>query len=294
MVQTIIVPLDRSETAERVLPFAVMLARQAGARIDLICVIDLPYELEAWLRAQDIIDQRLDVEDEYEQYLEAVARSIEGVPVSQVVRAGSAANEIQKHAERCENPLVVMCTHGRSGIRKAVVGSVTMQIVHRLNTPVIVVPSTVAMSSTGLTNVLVPLDGSSSAEYALEHGLRSLKWRGLTVHLLRVLETGDTYSKHYHQFIGYEDTLAATARDYLTRMQLRVEDWGYHARFEVRTGDVAEQIAAAAQVCGAHMIIMSTHGRGRAGRLIFGSVAEQVLRESVEPLMLVRSPKVQH
>ena len=169
-----------------------------------------------------------------------------------------------------------------------------MQIVHRLNSPVIVVPSTVAMPSTQLTSVLVPLDGSPSAEYALEHGVRSLECRDITVHLLRVIETGDIYSERYYQFIGYEDTLATTARDYLTRMQLRVEDWGYHARFEIRTGGVAEQIAAAAQVCEAQMIIMSTHGRGQVGRLIFGSVAEQMLRETVVPLMLVRSPEVQH
>jgi nucleotide-binding universal stress UspA family protein len=293
VVETIIVPLDRSETAERVLPFAVMLAKQAGARLDLLCVIDLPYELEAWLHAQDIIDQRLDVEDEYEQYLEAVARSIEGVPVSQVVRAGSAPNEIQRHAERCEYPLVVMSKHGGSGIRRAVVGSVTMQVVHRLSTPVIVIPSTLPVPAAKLTNVLVPLDGSPFAEYALEQGLRSLSHGDITVNLLRVVETGEVYSRRYYQFDGYADSLAAIARDYLEKMQLRVEDSGYRVRFEIRTGNVADQIAAAAQVCEAQMIIMSTHGRGRARRLIFGSVAERVLQAATVPLMLVRPCGVQ-
>ena len=287
-------PLDRSATAERVLPFAAMLARQAGAQLDLICVIDLPYELEAWLHAQDISDQRLDVEREYEQYLDSVAGSLEGVTVNRVLRAGSAADEIQKHAERLDNPLVVMCKHGRSGVRKAVVGSVTMQVIHRLGTPVIVVPSTGQVPSTKLTSVLLPLDGSPFAEYALEQGLRSLSHADITVNLLRVVETGDVYSRRYYQFIGYVDTLAAIATDYLTKMQLRVEDSGFQVRFEIRSGDVADQIAAAAQVSEAQMIIMSTHGRGRAGRFIFGSVAERVLQAATVPLMLVRPRGVQH
>jgi nucleotide-binding universal stress UspA family protein len=292
--ETIIVPLDRSATAERVLPFAATLARQVGAQLDLLCVIDLPYELEAWLHAQEIIDQRLDVEDEYEQYLQLTATSITGVPVNRVLRAGSAATEIQKHAEQYANPIVVMCKHGQSGIRQAVVGSVTMQVVHRLSTPVVVVPSNIAGRSETVMNVLVPLDGSPSAEDALERGLRIFGNGGLTVNLLRVIETGDIYSQRYQQFIGYEDTLTAIASDYLTRMQLRVEDSGCQVRFEIRPGNAADQIAAAAQQCGAQMIIMSTHGRGRIGRLIFGSVAEQVLKETVVPLMLVRSPEVQH
>jgi nucleotide-binding universal stress UspA family protein len=155
-----------------------------------------------------------------------------------------------------------------------------------------VVPSSTAGRSETLMRVLVPLDGSPFAEHALDRGLPVLGHGGVTVNLLRVIETGDINAQRYQRFIGYEDTLATIARDYLTKMQLRVEDGGYQVRFDIRTGDVADQIAAAAQQCEAQMIIMSTQGRGRIGRLIFGSVAEQVLKDTVVPLMLVRSPEV--
>lgn len=294
MVSTIVVPLDRSESAESALPFAEMLARQSGASLDLICVIDLPYEFEAWLNADEIIDQRLDVEDAYEDYLTSVAESIDGIPVNCVLRAGSAANEIQKYVEMLDDPLVVMSRHGRSGFRRAVTGSVTQQVVHRLLTPVIVVPTTGPAERLAvpeqIARVLVPLDGSPFAESALDQGLRVLGDIRPLVHLLQVVPYLNGYERGYSQFAGYEDTMTGAAQDYLLRIRLRLEDEGYRVFHEVRVGDVAEQIDYAAQVGNADLVVMATHGRSRVQRLIFGSIAERALRETTIPLMLVRPP----
>jgi nucleotide-binding universal stress UspA family protein len=296
MASTIVVPLDRSPVAESALPFAVALARSLGARMTLLAVIDLPFEFAAWLDATTVIDARIDVEDAYEDYLEVTASEIDDVPVETVVRVGGATSEIQQYVESVDEPIIVMASHGRSGVRRMLVGSVTQQVVHRIQTPVIVVPARIAddqVEHVGeIESVLVPLDGSEFAEYALEAGLEVLGDRKPHIHLLRVVEVvswyGGPYSgMDYYGLDPYIDVSRDAATKYLNTVSERLEDRGYRVSSEVRVGLVADQVEAVAESREVDLMIMATHGRTGVGRLIFGSVAERTLRQSPVPLMLV-------
>jgi nucleotide-binding universal stress UspA family protein len=295
MTRTIVVPLDRSTVAESALPFAISLANQTGGRLALLAVIDLPFEFAAWLDASTVIDARIDVEDAYGDYLEALALEIEDVPVEAVVRSGNAAAEIQHFVEALEDPVVVMASHGRSGVRRMLIGSVTQQVVHRVKTPVIVVPARVPEDRTAepkLDKLLFPLDGSEFAEYALEAGLALMDDYKPEIHLLRVVEVvswyGGPYSgMDYYGLDPYIDVSRDAADAYLTRIATDLHDRGYTVTTEVRVGLVADQIEAVAEGGGVDMVVMATHGRAGVGRLIFGSVAERALRQSPTPLMLV-------
>lgn len=297
MTRTVVVPLDRSEVAESALPFAVSLAQKIDASIILLAVIDMPYEFAAWLEASTVIDARIDVEDAYADYLESLALKLEGVQVETVVRSGNAPSEIEKFVDGLEDPIVVMTSHGRSGISKLLIGSVTQQVVHRLETPVIVVPARTpedqASDPAALETLLFPLDGSQFAEFALETALILMGDARPKIHLLRVVEVvswyGAAYSaQDYRGLDPYIEASRDTAESYLHMVATNLRDRGFEVTTAVAVGMVADQIENAANDQEADLVVMSTHGRAGVGRLIFGSVAERTLRQTPAPLMLVR------
>lgn len=296
MTRTIVVPLDRSQVAESALPFAIALAKQTDARLSLLSVIDLPYEFAAWLDVSTVIDARIDIEDAYADYLESLALEIEDVQVDAMVRAGNAATEIERYIEDLEDPVVVMASHGRSGVRRMLVGSVTQQVVHRVRTPVIVVPARTPQdpewTPDRLESMLVPLDGSDFAEVALEAGLNLLGDRKPRIHLMRVVEVvswyGGPYSgMDYYGLDPYIDVARDAADTYLAGIAADLRERGYDVTTEVRVGLVSDQIEAVATNEDVELVVMATHGRSGVGRLIFGSVAERTLRQTPVPLMLV-------
>lgn len=297
MTRTIVVPLDRSPVAESALPMAIALAKQTGARLTLLSVIDLPFEFAAWLDATTIIDEKINVEDAYADYLEGLASEIDDVQVETIVRIGGAASEIERYVETLEDPVVVMASHGRTGISRLLIGSVTQQVVHRIHTPVIIVPARVPEDMEHVQavsgSVLIPLDGSPFAEYALDVGLRLVGTVKPQIHLLRVIEMASWYGDPYAginmaALDDYIDSSREDAAAYLDTVAERLRADGYTVRTEIRVGLAADQIEAVAESQESDMIIMATHGRSGVGRLLFGSVAERVLRQITTPLLLIR------
>jgi nucleotide-binding universal stress UspA family protein len=121
--------------------------------------------------------------------------------------------------------------------------------------------------------VIVPLDGSELAEQALPFATAIAGGLGVPLELLRVVPAGTA---------GAEDD----ARTYLNQVRDRVGD---HAQVMIQTGQPAAQIVAVAEAANEPLIIMTTHGRGGIGRVVFGSVADKVLRGVSAPLLLIRS-----
>ncbi len=297
MISTIVVPLDRSPAAERALPFAEVVAKQINAGIVLLSVIDLPLELEAWLEAQPVADVRREIESEYREYLSEVAERIDRVPVDTVVRFGAPVTQIQKFVGSLPDALVIMASHGHSGFRRLIAGSVTQQLVHRLLTPVIVVPASVPdplrPPSGAVGRILVPLDGSPFAEHALRTGLNIFGSARPDLVLLRVVEIpvmaiGVDPAFDVYAFQLYLDAVREVAEEYLDEMSVRLADEGYPVSIEVRIGSVVDEINSVAEEYDVDLLVMGTHGRSGINRLIFGSVAEAELRLAPVPLMVVR------
>lgn len=143
-IKSIIVPLDGSELAETVLPIAVELAKS----LQLETVLCRAYELPAsayYGREDDLpnYDQMLrDLKAEVEDYLAKKTASLKlaGLTkVSWVALDGSSAEEIIRYARNHPGALIAMCTHGRSGVRRWVLGSVTEKVVRHSGAPVLVV-----------------------------------------------------------------------------------------------------------------------------------------------------------
>jgi nucleotide-binding universal stress UspA family protein len=139
--------------------------------------------------------------------------------------------------------------------------------------------------------VLVALDGSPSSDAVLAFLLDIAGPLGLSVHLLRVLEIRPPMAIEGMTTFTYdEETRWKDAAAYLSPLAARLRAQGVEATCEVRRGRPAAEILAAARESKVDLIAMATPGRTGLGRLLFGSVAEEVLRQAPVPVFIIRQP----
>jgi nucleotide-binding universal stress UspA family protein len=138
--------------------------------------------------------------------------------------------------------------------------------------------------------VVVPLDGSSLAEAILPFILDIAGPLDLEVDLVRVVQPIPPEVIEGSRHVVLEDVPARMreAAEYLASAAARLDTRGIRVRTDVRRGEPVTEIVAAAKDAGADLIAMTTHGRSGLGRLLFGSVAEAVLRQADLPVFLMR------
>jgi nucleotide-binding universal stress UspA family protein len=151
--------------------------------------------------------------------------------------------------------------------------------------------------------ILLTLDGSSFAEQALPHAREFAKaMAGTTIYLLGVapvVELQSVATTQLYPVYVYDDYLVSqeetaqqledALRDYLDQVAERLRAEDLQIKVVVRRGAPADEILAFAKEEGIDLIVMSTHGRSGISRWVYGSVADKVLRSSVQPVLLVRA-----
>ena len=154
------------------------------------------------------------------------------------------------------------------------------------------------------THLLVPVDGSAAAEAALPH-VRALAERfGARVTIVRVTVAPETLIMETSMgapgapdagpLIDPTPVVEAEheeATEYLEHLRDRLQSGGLQVTMDVEEGAPAHTIVDRARALGADLIVMSTHARGGLGRLVWGSVADSVLRHTPCPVLLVRVPE---
>jgi len=148
MITKILVPIDGSETAQKALEYAVDLAKQTGSTILLLSVIDKSpyYGAQTVSLESSPVHMIENLEDYFRQTAEAYITAAEGlcktkeVGSQKIIKTGHPVEEIIKAAESSKVDLIVMGSHGKSALGAAILGSVTMGVIHReTKFPVLVV-----------------------------------------------------------------------------------------------------------------------------------------------------------
>lgn len=294
MPETIIVPLDSSKSAEDSIPFALDIARRTEAKITLLSVVEISAEFDVWVETAMIsIDE--EIEDwiaERRSYLEEVAARLEGVDVNVKVRAGNASNEILAQTEESSEPAIVMASHGRGGLSQIVIGSIALQVVHGARCPVFVVriqPEDDPAPPPELDSVVIPLDGSNFSASVIDRGLQAIGEPKPNIHLLHVMDEGRwtnlTISPTIRQ---YEEAAQTDMEQHLNELAGGLRERGFTVTTQIERGRVANTILDIPGARNAGLIAMATHGRGGLGRALLGSVAQRVLSQAGQPLLLIR------
>jgi nucleotide-binding universal stress UspA family protein len=284
--RSVVVPLpplgvDPARAAESALPLARTVAQRTGTPLTLLSVVELEPPFNPLTRMASPATDGTEASQvaEAEAHLAGVAEAVPSGSVETVVRTGSPATEIRSViAERTE-PLLVLCSHTRSGLDQLIYGSITGELARTATCPVLVVrgrePS-VTEGLASLTSVLVPLDQSKLSEQALARALAALGPADLHLHLLHVLEPPPWTERRSPDQLA---SLVSAITRGLERIAQPLRAQGYRV--------TTEEIAQSAAAQGAQLIAIATHGEHGVHPLL-GSVAERLLRTAPVPVLLVR------
>jgi nucleotide-binding universal stress UspA family protein len=327
MIKTILVPLDGSERAEYALPLAARIARHTGSMLVLVRVVNIATDYWPAITApyssstlQAAVDGEL---QEATTYLERVAASTELARLKVITTAmhGAVAPIVQAAAIEYDADLIVMCSHGRTGVVHVIMGSVAEKIARHSTVPVLIIREKAGLPEMSPDEVsqplrvLVPLDGSTHAEAVLEPAAELLtalaeSAQKVAVHLVRVIEppAGEKDVMHIAQ-----NSLSKVSPYFNQTMELIREGslapeifekhiavtWSVAldsdvARGVVRIAENDQDAEGEGGFGGCDLIAMSTHGRGGLQRLAMGSITERVLHSTKSPMLVVRPAEVRH
>lgn len=304
----ILVPLDGSRLSEQVTPFVRPLAKKLTAHVKLFRVIEpvdpgLADPAHGRFLDQIATSMRNQAEDSLGNIRSAFTAA--GIEVSSVAYEGSPASSIVAEANKDPAALIAMSTHGRSGVTRWFLGSVTDKVLHSVQNPLLIVRSeaTDPESEADLQTIIVPLDGSLLAEQVMPHALTVAKALHSKISLVRVTPSRKEYrsymtglpieadsARFYQTYEEFSLLADGEATEYLHNMKSKLQKQGVVSVEErLLHGDPAAAIIDIARETSDNLVAMTTHGRSGIGRWALGSVADRVIRGCGDPVLLVRA-----
>ena len=296
MFKNILVPLDGSTLAEAAIAVAASLAKTLKAPVTLLHIIekDAPQEVHN--------DHHITQADEATIYLEQLAKRAFPADVQVTWHVHTAAVKdvavsIVEHATTEFQPdLIVMCTHGKSGVRDLFFGSIAQQVVAHGKTPLLLIkPDNNSPTTFKLDRILVPLDSGPVHDDSLPITRELAKGYGAEIYLLTVIPTFSTVSG---ETAAASSLLPATTAAMLEidvenaeeDLQAHVDELkesGFRVKAEITRGDPAAEIVNLSERLQADLIVLSTHRKAGAAAFWARSVAPNVTRRSRVPVLLI-------
>ena len=299
MTHKILVPLDGSPLSEQAIPYAEALAKHTDADLMFMRAV-----LTATLApAVNTFNQML--REGGREYLDmhvAAARQL-GLRAEGHLWEDEAGYSILKMVETRSLDLIVMSTHGRSGLGRVVWGSVADYVLRHTPVPMLLIPRDVEARWTDMTRprFVVPLDGSAFAEEALPAAEELARVFNGEIELVEVVEpsvwlidAGDPWASYSFEpsVLEIEHQQTETATHYLDKLATTLSEKGIPVSLTVATGRAPSVIRQAAREGQACAIVMATHGRGGPSRMLMGSVTDAVVRFARMPVLVVRPSAV--
>jgi nucleotide-binding universal stress UspA family protein len=283
MWKKILVPLDGSDLAELALPYAEELA--AAFKSELILLYAGTASEEEYLHMHEL-------------YLEKMAAETKKMVkrVIPVVVSGKPAEAIIQYTEKNGIRLIVMASHGRSGIIPWVDGGIASKVIDGIGVPLLLIKETKRRQTKEkhlISRILLPLDGSAAGEAAITR-VKELKSRlEAEVTLLGVVPLGEDI-----RTIGGLDYLLyperqieifrAEAKEYLDKVYKRLKRGKGELKMEIRTGEIAKEILKYAKQKRVNLIAIASHGHSGMTKWVFGSTAKKIIEDSPVPVLVVK------
>jgi len=295
MFKHILVPLDGSKLAEAALPAAASLAKVLKAPVTLLHVIeqDAPDEVHR--------DRHLTDSAEAEAYLAETAKHAFSPKVKvdwhvHTAAVADVARSIVDHSsDEIQPDLIILCSHGNSGMHDLVFGNIAQEVAAASGTPVLLIKPNESSNKFKLTHILVPLDNESVHDQALPMAESLAKAYGGELNLVCVIPTFGTLAGEQ---AAVSNMLPTTATAYLDiAEEIAQEHFQGHlntfqqehipATAEIARGDPASVIVKTAENMGSDLIIFGTHGRAGLDAFWNRSVAANVARRTGIPILLI-------
>jgi nucleotide-binding universal stress UspA family protein len=276
MFQRMLVPLDGSAQADRILPYVSGLAAHLHIPILLLSIVDLWVASSARGRG------------EAEQQLQQAADRLhqDGVQTTMAVTAGKPAEEILGVAESQGCDLIVLSTSTRQGNGRGTLGRVTDKVFHASQIPLLLIPPQTTASPTSQflapSTLIVPLDGSSLAEAALPFAEDLARSLAAEIMLARAVPFAGAIVDEQAPPTGEIE-----ARAYLRSLTERLQASGLGVQPRAFDGPAVEYILDLANQTPHSLVVLTTHGRSALARWFVGSVVEGVVQAASVPVLVI-------
>ncbi len=291
----LLIPLDGSHLAETVLPLVGHLAQACKSQVMLLHII------ERGVSPTIHGERHLVNESEALAYLEEIARQLpSGIAIEKHVHTtaeSDVAASIVQHSQELAADLVIMCTHGRSGLQTRLFGGIAQHVLSRGNVPVLLTtpqkPSQAGEFS--CRSILVPLDGNEEHEAGLTAATHLAQVCGASLHLVGVI--------HELHTLPAEQTasailLPATTKEllelsrrsmaqYLSCLVQEIRQQNITVTANIQRGDPTEQILQTARQQQVDLIVLGTHGKTPMEAFWSGSLTPALFVQSHLPILLV-------
>ena len=303
MLDRLLVTLDGSDFGERALPFAKSIAEKTGASVNLSHVsccdppTDLlqntPFQYEG-VNMEAYIEKHADERRRYlSERAEALQADLPGQAVSSTLLEGYVTEALERQARDIGAKLVIMTTHGRTGMSRAWLGSVADSLVRNSSFPLLVIRPLAdgeSFPTVRFEHFLVPLDGSPVGEKILEPTVELGKAMGSRFTLLHVVAPYFTVGARVSPLpTGQIKQRLIRAEEYLSGISDRLRGDGIEADVMIESHFApARAILNTAEAQSVDLIAIATHGYTGVKRAILGSVTDKVLRGAKWPLLLNR------
>ena len=290
----VLLPLDGSRLAEHALAFLPALSHLGQLEVQLVGVVDFP---------EDILESGATEEQEREEnllstYLREVASDLKkhlGAHVHNETLHGPAALRILEQAKAFSPDLVVISTHGRSGVARWQRGAVSDKVIRGVDCAVMIVgPRAMergqwleAETVPPFKQILVPLDGSETAEEALPTAVKYAEQFDSRLHLFQVMPYVPLAAGFWDTAETLRDEVLEAGHQYLAAVAAKL---GTSAQIVTSTsiGAPAIEIDACIKTNAIDLVVMTSHGRSGIARAALGSVTDRVIGAG-PPVLVVRS-----
>ncbi|PEN13287.1 universal stress protein [Longibacter salinarum] len=285
---------DFSPASERAFGYALDIVERTGASLDLMYVEEIPLGIFQGDPSPAPGEKAL--QNRFEERCQNDLAPPSSMPsddrISHITtRSGAVAPALAKYAEANDVDLVVMGTHGRRGVERAIVGSVAEEVLRTAPCPVLTTraldqnENEASPSPTPIERIVVPIDFSEASRAALQYATRLTSIYDVPLVLVHVVTLPKIPAAY-----GVE-LPALSQMELLNRAKSELEKWqdemvpaGQDASCEVTSGNPVASIHDVASAPG-DLLVMSTRGLSGIKRVMLGSVAAGVLRRATGPVI---------
>ena len=297
-IKKILCASDLSDFSNITIPVGVTLAREFNAELYICHIIDLT----ATTIYHDGFYTPVEMQEQATGYTEEMLLKIVGsadIAWRPLVRTGHPADTLTDLTEEFNIDLVIAATHGRSGLKRLIIGSVTERLMRTLTCPLLIVRSHDPKITAPIDlekkfqRILVGCDFSDASDQALQYALSLAQELQSELHLIHVIRPS--------VYEGLIKTAAAPVprrsedlgEQLEARLSARLPEHAYdwcNPQFQILAGEPYEEITKYAVLHKMNLIVLGTRGLGMVEKLLVGSTTDRVARQAPCPLLSVGSP----
>ena len=295
-IKTIVCTTDFSDFSNRAVPFGVALAKEFGAKLYLCHVIDLSSVAMYGEGFSDPLMLESKITDYAHKHLQDLIGDTD-IAWESLTSVGHTADEIAAIAKEKGADLVVSATHGRSGLKRLILGSVTERLMRTLPCPMYIVRSlereleAPVMAEMKLKKILVGCDFSPDSDLAVQYGLSLAQEFQSELYLAHVLEP-TVYKDMLTQTAGVADPGREGLREKLTQklegmVSEDAKQWCVPETL-LLAGHPSDELTKYAVVNEMDLIVLGVRGHSIMESLLVGSTTDRVVRQAPCPVLSVR------